>query len=67
MKTFSSGRESLEGSACNAILLVLLSIYQLGSGSISKGTTEHRTGHHLVFKVIRMTKRDYIQRTLYEE
>ena len=30
-----------------AILLVLLSIYQLGSGSISKGTTEHRTGHHL--------------------
>ena len=30
-----------------AILLVLLSIYQLGSGSISKGTTQHRTGHHL--------------------
>ena len=30
-----------------AILLVLLSIYQHGSGSISKGTTENRTGHHL--------------------
>ena len=30
-----------------AILLVLLSIYQLGSGSISKGTPEHRTGHRL--------------------
>ena len=47
MLTFSSERASLDGSACDAILLVLLSIYQLGSGSISKGTTEHRTGHHL--------------------
>ena len=47
MQTFSSDRASLDGSACDAISLVLLSIYQLGSGSISKGTAEHRTGHHL--------------------
>ena len=47
MQTFCSERASLDGSACNAILLVLLSFYQLGSGSISKGTTEHRTGHRL--------------------
>ena len=47
MQTFCSETASLDRSACNAILLVLLSLYQLGSGSISKGTTEHRTGHHL--------------------
>ena len=47
MQTFGSERAHLDGSACNAILLVLLSSYQLGSGSISKGTTEQRTGHHL--------------------
>ena len=47
MQTFSSERASLDDSACDAILLVLRSINQLTSGSISKGTTEHRTGHHL--------------------
>ena len=47
MQTYSTERASLDCSACIAILLVLLSMYQLGSGSISKGTTEHRTGHHL--------------------
>ena len=46
MKKFSSERASLHGSA-SVILLVLLSVYQLGFGSISKSTTEHRTGHHL--------------------
>ena len=62
MQTFSSERAFLDGSACDAILLVLLSIYQLGSGSISKSTTALQSTEldiiSEVFKGIRMTKRD---------